>query len=196
MNDYRKGWAKRAFKKMDKTGDGKIELEDLKGTYNAHFHPDVKSGKRTEDDVLLEFLETFETHHNILMGKACDHSVTEEEFEEYYNNISMSIDNDEYFALMMRNAWKLDEADRVYEKGWKGEESKMTPQKTSPGKWGKTNLSSPDNTLNFGAKLYNKLSVEKAKGIEQACEFFRKKLASRGARGIIGIARQFRVRYC
>jgi hypothetical protein len=33
--------------------------------------------------------------------------VTKEEFVEYYTNISASIDNDEYFLLMMTNAWNL-----------------------------------------------------------------------------------------
>lgn len=42
----------------------------------------------------MEFLETFEIHHNIVNSTAPDHVVTREEFEEYYNNISSSIDND------------------------------------------------------------------------------------------------------
>jgi hypothetical protein len=33
--------------------------------------------------------------------------VTMEEFVEYYNNVSASIDNDQYFELMMVNAWNL-----------------------------------------------------------------------------------------
>jgi hypothetical protein len=36
-----------------------------------------------------------------------DRSVTPEEFLEYYNNVGASIDNDQYFELMMINAWKL-----------------------------------------------------------------------------------------
>ncbi len=205
MNEARKVWVKRAFAKMDKDGNGKIELNDIKGVYNAKMHPDVKSGRRTEDDVLLEFLETFEVHHNIMLNKANDHIVTPEEFEEYYNNISMSIDNDEYFALMMKNAWRLDEADRTYEKGWKGEEeSKATrtvaPQLTSlhrasPRK-GANNASSIDNTLNLGAQLYNRTHQPEEKrslDVDQACEAFRKKLVARGARSIIGMSRQFRI---
>lgn len=35
--------------------------------YNAKQHPDVKTGKKTEDDVLMEFLETFEQHHSLMV---------------------------------------------------------------------------------------------------------------------------------
>jgi hypothetical protein len=89
--------------------------------YNAKFHPDVKSGKRSEDEILGEFLETFETHHNTMYGGRRDQTVTKEEFEEYYNNISASIDNDEYFELMMNSAWNLD-GSKVTKKGWAGEQ--------------------------------------------------------------------------
>ena len=33
------------------------------GVYTAKMHPDVRSGKKTEDEVLGEFLDTFEVHH-------------------------------------------------------------------------------------------------------------------------------------
>ena len=41
-----------------------LTLDDIQGKYNATMHPDVKSGKRTENEVLTEFLETFEQHYN------------------------------------------------------------------------------------------------------------------------------------
>jgi Ca2+-binding EF-hand superfamily protein len=60
MNERRQNTVILAFKKFDKDGNGVIDIEDLKGKYNAKMHPDVKTGKKTEEDVLYEFLDTFE----------------------------------------------------------------------------------------------------------------------------------------
>ena len=49
-------------------GDGVLDINDIKQRYNAQMHPEVKSGKRTEDEVLTEFMETFEQHHNTIHG--------------------------------------------------------------------------------------------------------------------------------
>ena len=103
MNGFRKALVAQAFNKLDADGSGVLDINDVKRFYNAKGHPDVRSGKKTEDDILGEFLETFEMHHNLGEG-ANDRNVTKEEFEEYYNNVSMSIDNDQYFELMMNNA--------------------------------------------------------------------------------------------
>ena len=109
MNEFRMGLAKRAFKIMDKDGSGQIDISDIRGVYNAKFHPDVKSGKKTEDEVLAEFLDTFEYHFSLLNDNSSkDRSITEEEFIEYYNNISMSIERDDYFELMITRCWNMD----------------------------------------------------------------------------------------
>ena len=78
----------------------------------------LNQGKKTEEEVLGEFLDTFEYHFNLLNdNKSKDRSITLEEFNEYYNNISMSVDNDDYFDLILNNAWNLD-GSRVTKKGW------------------------------------------------------------------------------
>jgi hypothetical protein len=94
MNSFRKNIVLGAFKKLDRDGSGIIELNDIKGVYSAGSHPEVRSGKKTEDEVLGEFLETFELHHSLNGGGIRDRKVTQEEFIEYYNNVSASIDND------------------------------------------------------------------------------------------------------
>lgn len=60
MNDRRRMIVTIAFKRFDSDGNGYINIDDLKGRYNASNHPDVKLGKKTEEDVLYEFLDTFE----------------------------------------------------------------------------------------------------------------------------------------
>lgn len=121
MNDNRKKWVVLAFNKLDKNGNGVVNIDDLRGVYNGTKHPDVINGKKTEDEILGEFLDTFEQHHANITGdpKGRDKNVTEEEFMEYYNNISCSIDDDQYFELMMKNAWNFDNVH--YQKGWAGE---------------------------------------------------------------------------
>lgn len=118
MNPSRKKLVAQAYAKLDKDGNGYIDINDIKGVYDGKKHPDVLQGKKTEEQILLEFLETFETHHSLRNNGAPDHIVTKEEFEEYYNNISASIDNDQYFELMMNNAWKINDGNRTYNKGW------------------------------------------------------------------------------
>lgn len=75
---------------------------------------------------MIEFLETFEVHHNLKRNDKNDGIVTLEEFIEYYGNISSSIDDDDYFIMMINNAWNiLGNANpyQKYEKGWGNEEA-------------------------------------------------------------------------
>jgi len=77
MNEFRANIAMKAFAIMDKDGSGTIDLDDIKGVYNATKHPDVISGKKTEDEVLYEFLDTFEVHHATANGDSVKTPVTE-----------------------------------------------------------------------------------------------------------------------
>lgn len=70
-----------------------------KDKYDGSKHPDVIAGKRTNNEILSEFLSTFDGNN--------DGQVTMDEFAAYYNNVSASIDLDDYFELMMRNAWHI-----------------------------------------------------------------------------------------
>ena len=118
LNPFRLALINQAFDKIDKDHSGVLTIDDLKGIYNASKHPDVKAGKKTEDQVLEEFLHTFTcvySYHEI------DHDkVTRNEFIEYYAFISSSIDNDQYFELMMNYSWRINEgANKKWnDKGW------------------------------------------------------------------------------
>lgn len=116
LSSARLPFVKRAFQKLDRDGSGIVDINDIREVYNASKHPDVLSGKKTDTQVFNEFLETFETHHNIMNGAQADGQITLDEFIEYYTNISASIDNDEYFALMMNNSWNLSGDSNTYKK--------------------------------------------------------------------------------
>lgn len=118
MNQNRVALVQRAYGKLDKNGNGVVELEDIKNIYNAKHHPDVKLGKKTEEEVLIEFIDTFEMHYSLLHpGVRGDKVISFDEFVEYYNNVSMSIEDDRYFELMMTNAWNLNNT-APYKRGW------------------------------------------------------------------------------
>ena len=92
----------KAFKKADRTGDGVINALDLKGAYNVKQHPKYKNGEWTETQCFNDFLKTFEPDEARRDGQ-----VSLDEFTDYYSGVSNSIDDDTYFDLMMRNAWKI-----------------------------------------------------------------------------------------
>ena len=61
MNGKRIALIQQVYEKMDKTGDGVITVNDLKGIYNARMHPKYQNGEWTEEQVFSHFLESFES---------------------------------------------------------------------------------------------------------------------------------------
>jgi len=101
MTARRVGLVKLAFAKLDKSGNGTVGLEDLAGTYDVTFHPKFKSGEMSKNEILTEFMSQWDTQKQ-------DNIVTLAEFCDYYTDVSASIDEDDYFELMIRNAWHLE----------------------------------------------------------------------------------------
>ncbi|XP_074640343.1 calcyphosin-like protein isoform X2 [Tubulanus polymorphus] len=90
-----------AFVKLDRTGDGVVTVEDLHGVYDVSKHPKYLNGELTKDQCLRKFLDSFDSPDDK------DGQITKEEFTNYYAGVSASIDQDAYFDLMMRTAWKI-----------------------------------------------------------------------------------------
>lgn len=100
INARRQKMIDMAFKVLDKTGDGTITIDDIVGTYDVSHDPEVLAGNTEPDSALKLFLSNFD-------GVDQNGIVTNKEFTEYYRSISASIDNDDYFELMIRNAWHI-----------------------------------------------------------------------------------------
>ena len=119
MNDRRKRIIVQAYKSLGKGGiDLDIYLDDIREKYNANNHPDVISCKKTEEEVLAEFLDTFEYQFSLLNDeKENEGKISFEEFLDYYNNISLGIKDDDYFEEMIKGVFNLD-SKRNNKKAW------------------------------------------------------------------------------
>ena len=101
LNERRQKLVEMAFAVVDKDGSGIVDAQEIAGMYDASKHPEVIARRKTPTQVLTEFLDTFD------VGGVKDGMVTKQEFVNYYTNLGASIDNDDYFELMIRNAWHL-----------------------------------------------------------------------------------------
>ena len=109
-----------AFTILDKDGSGVVDIKDIQGVYSARSHPDVIGGRRTEEEILTEFIDNFNIVKKNIMVKGASNgkkpvpekavakgAITRETFIDYYSNLSSSIDSDDYFELMIRNSWHI-----------------------------------------------------------------------------------------
>lgn len=100
LNDRRKRMVKMAFDILDVDGSGFVTIDELNAVYDVSWNPAVRSGKITQAEAMKEFMSQWDR----LDG---DGVVSFEEFLDYYKGVSSSIDGDDYFELMIRNAWRI-----------------------------------------------------------------------------------------
>eukprot|EP01063_Lacrimia_lanifica_P011689 TRINITY_DN18405_c0_g1_i1.p1 TRINITY_DN18405_c0_g1~~TRINITY_DN18405_c0_g1_i1.p1 ORF type:complete len:547 (+),score=236.85 TRINITY_DN18405_c0_g1_i1:114-1754(+) len=109
MNARRLALTRECFKRIDTDGSGVASFAELKAIYGENLprHPEVLSGKKTEDEVMREFLLNWD--------RSRDGNVEIGEFIDYYTDLSVNVDDDDYFELMMRNAWHVSGGEGVCE---------------------------------------------------------------------------------
>ena len=186
MNDFRKNLVNQVFNKLDINGNGEISFDELEAQYSAKNHPEVLSGRKTEKEILKEFMDTFQDTYNYLCGTETDNIITLEEFMEYYENISMTIDSDEYFEILLNNAWNLN-GQNINKKAWAN-----TQEEKGEGN-AKNNLAQ-NYQEKFGERRPGQTEEEAQEEKSLiALRKLRKEMLSRGCSGIISLKRQFKL---
>ncbi len=94
-----------AFKFLDINNQGSIDLIDLLQRFSTKNHPDVINQKYSEDEIEKNFINCFKKHHKYFNDD--DNRVSFDEFIDFYENISLGIDDDAYFENLIVNFWNL-----------------------------------------------------------------------------------------
>ena len=130
LNEFRKGILKQVFEKLDKNETGFITVGQLREAYNPKEHPLVRQGKRSEDEILGDFIDILEYHFSLLNEKneenidANDIKIDFEEFCDFYKTISISIEEDKYFEIMVMSEWGIKkEGKPPYQRTWNQQEA-------------------------------------------------------------------------
>ncbi|KAG5511151.1 hypothetical protein JKF63_07093 [Porcisia hertigi] len=91
--------------KLDPNSTGVVSYQALSDHYDVMRHPDVRSGARTEDDLLLAFFDNLCAADGSPMQQ-----LTTTEMMMYCGGVSMSIKDDSEFELWCTRAFCLDRA--------------------------------------------------------------------------------------
>jgi len=95
------------FDSLDNQHQGYLIIDDLLNEFNAKNHPEVKTGKKSEQEVRKDFLETFDLHHQISLNDQTpkDRKVSRNEFLGYYRICGTGITDDIYFEKLVAGPW-------------------------------------------------------------------------------------------
>jgi hypothetical protein len=138
-------------------------MSDLGSCFQPKNHPDVKSGKRMVPNVLSEFFQNLNTI-------STSGYVNLEQFVEFYGHIG-AFEEDADFEALMRSLWK------------------SSSQNTGGGAargGGVTSLANAVSTMSVGAE-------DNATPLPLILQQLKTALKARGASGIIGMGRIFRI---
>ena len=93
LNERRENIVKEAFQRLDTENCGVVNISDVKSLFNSKNSPLVREGYLTEEEFYNNFMETFQTHHNIFRSAKIK-KVNFEEFLDYYKYVSIIIEDD------------------------------------------------------------------------------------------------------
>ena len=102
LSERRKNMVDKAFTLIDRSRNGTISIEDIDAIYDVSQNQDFIDGRKTREEILQEFLNGFDG-----MRGNNDGQITQQEWCDYYTDLSMSLPSDEYFVRMMESVWQI-----------------------------------------------------------------------------------------
>ena len=89
----------------------------------------VRQGKRTEDEILGDFIDILEYHFSLLNEKndenidANEIKIDFDDFCDFYKTISICFEDDKYFEIMVMSEWGLKKDGKtLYQRTWNKQE--------------------------------------------------------------------------
>ena len=113
LNERRQNIIKEAFNRLDTEKCGIVNLSDIKNLFSSKNCPLVKEGDVTEEEFYNNFMETFQTHHNLVRSPKIK-KVNFDEFLNYYKYFSLTIEDDYLFEETLISCWKLSKSKQAY----------------------------------------------------------------------------------
>lgn len=97
------------FDRLDYSESGSFDLKQLKAIFNPRNHFDVKNGRRHADEIMSDFFRCIDTWVRVQGGNSL---VNPEQFLEFWEHISPSIEQDASFEALLRNCFRFNELPR------------------------------------------------------------------------------------
>lgn len=116
MNNHRFSMFRSLMNKLDTQKIGYVQLSALDKFFRASRHPKVKAGELSESEMMQQFLNQFDllnpvkcTDFNEISTSTDTKTplIAYDQFEEYYNGLSIQIESDNDFIQILKNSWNL-----------------------------------------------------------------------------------------
>jgi len=107
MNDKRKELVIKIY--QDLLEDGYVSIKKMKCRFNSYKHPDVIKGNKTHEEAYGDFLECIQIYKEYIcnINKNDNDFFNLNEFFQFFNEISMYIEDDSDFDLLIFGCWDI-----------------------------------------------------------------------------------------
>lgn len=109
--EHRQRLIDRVWDKVKLPGEDYTTYNHLKNHYKAKDHPDIRSGRRFEEDIVKELNQSL-LYIQDLNGIRSE-EITQSDFVEYLQNLSAATADDQLFETVLTSFWRLDSVNRI-----------------------------------------------------------------------------------